>query len=259
MFLPSLMSRRFINVILSIAFTTGWLHAAPYGPDGMATEWTQPDGTKLSLRVFGDEFYGRTETLDGYTVVFDPATKSYFYADVSADGQELVATGVAAWQGQSPSLGPRQTSGHPPAVKKGQGRRPLPGMGRRPPETSQRWSELKAQRKAYDEAVQAAKSEGGPMPAPPSFTTIGEKVGLTLLIDFSDAPGTIPQANVIDYCNGDNYTGYSNNGSVKKYYQDNSNNLLTYTNTVTAYIRMAQPKSYYNDTTVDCGVARHAC
>ena len=40
---------------------------------------------------------------------------------------------------------------------------------------------------------------------------------------------------------------------MKQYYQDVSDGLLTYTNIVTAYIRMTQPKSYYNDTSKDCG------
>ena len=113
----------------------------------------------------------------------------------------------------------------------------------------QRWNALKAAAAQYN----GPTGENGPQPAPPPFTTTGLKVGLTLLIDFSDDPATIPQADIIDFCNGDNYTGYGNNGSVKKYFYDNSNGLLTYTNVVTIYIRVPQPKTYYNDTTKDGG------
>lgn len=74
----------------------GGLHAAPCGPDGMEIEWTQPDGSTISLRVFGDEFYGRTETLDGFTVVFDPATKTCHHAIMSPDRNEFASTGKAA-------------------------------------------------------------------------------------------------------------------------------------------------------------------
>ena len=63
----------------------------------------------------------------------------------------------------------------------------------------------------------------------------------------------MPQAQIVDFCNGDAFTNFSNNGSVKRYFQDNSNALLTYTNIVTAYIRMVQPKTYYNDTSKGCG------
>ena len=77
-----------------------------------------------------------------------------------------------------------------------------------------------------------------------------------LLIDFDDDPATVPQAEIINFCNGDSYTGFGNNGSVKKYYLDNSNGALTYSNVVTVYIRVPNslhPKSWYDDTSKDCG------
>ena len=69
---------------------------APYPREGKATEFVQPGGVRLSLRVFGDEFYARTETKDGYTVVFNPADKTYYYAQLGADGESLVPSKVAA-------------------------------------------------------------------------------------------------------------------------------------------------------------------
>ena len=241
-----------LAISLAALFSTSALHGAPYGSEGMAIEWKQPNGSKFSLRVFGDEFHGRTETVDGYSVVFDPDTRTYFYANVSPNGEDLVSTGLALGAGDPATLGlARHISIKPEAAR-------AKALTRfeewdELTENSQRWSELKAQGKAFDDAAAQATESGGPLRAPPSFTTIGNKAGLTLLIDFSDDPATIPQANIIEYCNGDNYTGYGNNGSVKEYFRDNSKNLLTYTNTVTAYIRMAQPKSYYNDTTLDAG------
>lgn len=82
MFLPFVKPHVFLKVSLALALMTGALHAAPYGPEGRATVWTQPDGTKLSLRVFGDEFYAHTETDDGYTVVLDRETKTYHSVDL---------------------------------------------------------------------------------------------------------------------------------------------------------------------------------
>ena len=89
-----------------------------------------------------------------------------------------------------------------------------------------------------------------------ALTAVGLKIGLTLLIDFDDDPATVPQAEIVNFCNGDNYTGFGNNGSVKKYYLDNSNGALTYSNVVTVYIRIPNslhPKSWYDDTSQDCG------
>ena len=238
--------RQLVCIMPLLAAARIW--AAPYGPEGAATEFTQPDGSVLALRVFGDDFHARTETADGYTVAFDAAEKAYYYATVSADGTQLLRTETRVAPGEQPPAGLAKHLDIDPAVAKAQ------AIARHQEwdaatGNSATWSAIKAQRQAIEQAA----ADGGPAMAPPSFTTLGSKVGLTLLIDFSDDPATIPQASIIDFCNGDNYTGYGNNGSVKKYYQDNSNNLLTYTNTVTAYIRMAQPKTYYNNTSISCG------
>jgi len=61
--------------------------AAPFAEN---IPYTQPDGTSIVLFGQGDEFYADFETLDGYTVVFNPQTKAYEYADLSADGNELL-------------------------------------------------------------------------------------------------------------------------------------------------------------------------
>lgn len=68
------------------------LWAAPM--EGMESTYGQPDGTVITLRFYGDEFYAWAETLDGYTVIFDTATKSHYYATLSSDGNEFVSTGV---------------------------------------------------------------------------------------------------------------------------------------------------------------------
>ena len=52
----------------------------------------QPGGAPVQLVVFGDEFYARYETLDGYTVVFDTVLGRYCYAAVA--GGRFISTGV---------------------------------------------------------------------------------------------------------------------------------------------------------------------
>jgi M6 family metalloprotease-like protein/uncharacterized repeat protein (TIGR02543 family) len=253
-----------IYLVCFYLFSPILLHAAPYGPEGMPIEFTQPDGTLLKLRVFGDEFYGRTETEDGFTVVFNPATNSYDLATVSKDGKELVSTKVKAGKGNPKALGLSKRLDISPESRRAKARAKFEEWDK-VTGNSKRWAEIKAAMEAEDaKKLAGAQMEGdgsssgtgddGPSQAPPSFTTTGTKIGLTLLIDFPDAVATIPQATIVDFCNGDNYTGNGNNGSVKKYFQDNSNGLLTYTNVVTAYVRMAQPKSYYNNIAVDNGV-----
>lgn len=53
---------------------------------------TQPDGTELNLFASGDEYYNWLHDANGYTVIQDPDTAYYVYADL-ADG-ELVPTAL---------------------------------------------------------------------------------------------------------------------------------------------------------------------
>ena len=290
--------RHFISCLVSqatlgILLTTGGLHAAPYGPGGMETEWTQPDGSKLSLRVFGDEFYARTETVDGYTVVFDPATKAYHYATLSPGGNEFASTGKSVGKADPKALGLGKRIEINPASRAVKARKNHDAQ-EAVVKQEERWEAVKAASRNYESFKKEVRKQekagkkgfviplgtvfpdseipstppvvspapdktvapGDPpiAPAPPSFTLSGNVVGLTILIDFSDVPGTVvTQAQVDDYCNKPNYTGFSNAGSIYDYFFIQSGGKLRYNNTVTYYVRVPQPKSYYNVTTTDAG------
>jgi len=227
----------------------GGLHAAPFA---QKIDFTQPDGTAITLWGEGDDFSAVFETLDGYTVVFDAPAKTYYYARVSDDGTSLVSTGLAVGKKFDPKkLG---LTPHLRITAEARREQALARYRKWDQDTllSERWKAVKAAR----QQAAAAAAVGDAALSPPGFTTLGHKMGLCLLIDFDDDPATIPQAQIVDFCNADNYTGFGNNGSVKKYFQDNSNNLLIYSNTVTAYIRIPNslhPKSWYNDTSKGAG------
>jgi M6 family metalloprotease-like protein/uncharacterized repeat protein (TIGR01451 family) len=230
-------------VVLAAAFAclTG-LQAAPFNK---TISYKQPDGTVIQLHGWGDEFQAIFETLDGYTVVFDQTAKAYCYAQVDSTGQ-LISSGVQVQQESPASLGLVKHQRVSDALRKQQ------AVAR-----WQKWEngmQIEAQWAARKTALAAIIATNGSIAnSPPTATTTGVKVGLTLLIDFSDDPATVPQADIIDFLNGDFYNGYGNNGSVKSYYQDVSAGLLTYTNVVTVYVRVPQPKTYYNDITKDNG------
>lgn len=233
---------------MGILLAVGGASAAPYGPTGKVLFRTQPDGQKIELRVLGDEHYARTETTDGYTVVRDKTTGAYHYAKRAEDGKTLVPTKMAVGAGNPATLGvaPHTDIDADAAAKLARSRQ---ARWESAMNIRSRWSALKALANAADRP----RRENGPAMAPASFPTVGSKVGLTLLIDFSDSPATISQPVINDFCNGENFTAYGNNGSVMKYYYENSNGNLTYTNVVTAYIRVPHPKRYYDDNTKDAG------
>lgn len=49
--------------------------------------WDQPDGTRITVRLFGDEHGHFAETMDGYTVVRSADGDAWMYAEKAADGQ----------------------------------------------------------------------------------------------------------------------------------------------------------------------------
>lgn len=238
--------RRGIVVIAALAVLLAVVSGLRAAPFAKTISFTQPDGTSIELWGKGDEFYANFETLDGYTVVFDQTLKAYCYAELAADESQFVSTGVQVHQGNPEALGLSQhlRLGSEAVRRQVQKRYALWDAAT---ETSQRWSQLKTARRA---------AESGMTVVPLTSVTTGTKVGLCLLIDFDDDPATVPQAEIVDFCNGDNYTSYGNNGSVKKYFQDNSGGWLTYSNVVTIYLRIPNslhPESYYNDTSRNCG------
>ena len=186
------------------------LSAAPFAD---YIEFTQPDNTPITLWGEGDEFHADFETTTGYTVVFDSQQKAYFYAKRSSDGKNLLSTGVLAHH-QAPHGLAQHARINPDAAKaKARAKRK---QWESDVELPERWSRLKAQFLG----AEVTTDEPGPALSPPSSTTVGTKVGLTLLIDFSDAPATFPQSSFETFLNGDAYTENGNNGSVKKYFSD---------------------------------------
>lgn len=209
-------------------------------------EFTQPGGAVVRIHGSGDEFSARFETAEGYTVVFDKALRAYCYARQDTTSGGLVSTGVPAHEPAPADLQPgvRMSVSARQAMIAERYETWEAGMQTRP-----RWEALKQTARLH----YTPRDPNGPQYEPPPFETVGLKVGLTMLIDFSDVAGTIPQAEVVNFLNGDNYTGFGNNGSVKEYFYDNSGGLLTYTNVATIYVRAPQPKSFYADVTKDAG------
>src|SRR5262249_928043 len=155
----------------------------------------------------------------GYTVVFVPESKAYYYAKLSPQGSELVSSGLEAGKGDPAALGLVPHLRIAAELARGQTRQKRQGGGS-PLQSRGRWSALKTRATAGTREAKVLRY--GP--------TVGNKCGLTLLVDFDDTPGTLSRAAVVDFLNGDNYKINGNNGSVKEYYADVSRGKLIYTN-----------------------------
>jgi M6 family metalloprotease-like protein len=189
----------------------------------------QPDGSYVDVRIWGDEYYGVTESLDGYTLVRDPQTYFLCYARLTGDHNDLVSTGTRVGTAEPRDLGlTRHLRINPDAA-------------------SAKALAARAEWLAREVRILGGRGESrGP--------TTGNVQGICLIVDFEDDVGAIPPASVYNYCNQVGFTGYFNNGSVRDYYYDVSDGMLTYTNYVpAAYYRAAHPKSYYTDPLISYG------
>jgi len=248
--------------IVSCVLALGSALAAPYPQDGLPTQWVQPDGTNLKLRVFGDEFYARTTTEDGHTVVFSAADKTYYYAASGADGSSVGSSGVRA--DRPPPFGLakhlKEARGTAAAVREA-------NIRKFTPDRAGNWAaRVKAAqlRRARDSGPAPAPAPGegpndGPTPAPnggPLGAPIsGAKVGLLLLVQFPDDPATVavdpmnfpaPRSKMVRYSNETGYTDDGNTGSIRDYFFDQSNGQLTHTQVVSTIVTLPHPRNYYN-------------
>jgi hypothetical protein len=69
---------------------------------GEILDFSQENGPEVKLRVFGDEFYARHETEDGYTVIYDESLGKFVYA-ILKDGR-FVSSGLDISSRPPPAL-----------------------------------------------------------------------------------------------------------------------------------------------------------
>ena len=207
--------------------------------------FTQPDGTQFQVRGWGDQHYAVFETMDGYTVTKNPATGFFEIAQVSNDGTVLEPASVprGSLDGARAPVQPGLRINREAARAHGMAGALRMG-GRR----------CDQRREQHRNLTRAARTLRGPLMAPPQRQTVGDYVGLCLLIDFPDEPGTIDSDEVSNFCNQQGYSGFGNNGSVFDYFFDNSIGRCRYTNIVTEYYRAQHPKSHYTDPSIAQGV-----
>ncbi|MCL6589268.1 MAG: M6 family metalloprotease domain-containing protein [Firmicutes bacterium] len=218
-----------VMMILLLA-VANMVWAAPY--NGEIFKFKQPDGSFVQAKIYGDEYYQRAESLDGYTICRDK-NGWLCYAVLNADGSEFVSSGVI-YRGDVNSDPPLKNQ----KIQKG----------------------LKLNKKFIMEKVnknrrllnpEAGSTGTGVMnasaiaPAPAVVT--GQIKGLALLINFPDQTSSISKTEIDNMLNQTGYTGYSNNGSVRDYFYSVSGGQVTYTNYVAGFYTAKNPKSYYTD------------
>jgi len=213
---------------------------------GKEFTFTQPDGSQIKVKGWGNQHEAVFETFDGYTIVKDPTTGFYQYANLSDDKNYLEPTGVKVGLVDPEILGLVKHLRVSKNAAREMSFRPYLRMG-----SKSRWEERRESAKL---SQQRAMLTPGLFSAPPREEKKGEYVGLCILIQFPDVPGNIPQSEVEDFCNKKDYDGFGNNGSVYDYFFDVSRGKLKYTNVVTSYYTAKNPKAYYSNPNIPNGM-----
>jgi M6 family metalloprotease-like protein len=240
----------YLSILL--AGCVGYASAAPYGPNGREIKWTQPSGEKLKLRVYGDEYYARTETLDGHSVVYNPKDGAYHYAKLSSNSNELIPSGTKA-----DGAPPANTDKHLDLPKSVIRSKVKANHVKFDGDRQKRWN-------ARVEANQFLNTmmKDGPVAGPEAAKAkikaapvIGNKKGLTILAEFPDDSSTgandpinfaTSRAKMVRFCNEVGYNEDGNTGSIRDFFSDQSGGKLNYTQVVTEVIKMPKARNYYN-------------
>lgn len=195
------MKKFLLSIAVALAASIQGL-AIPALPTPFAV--TQPDGTQLTVRLHGDEYYNYYTTLDGYTVVKNDAGY-YVYAQKS--GGMLAPTAVVARQQAERSAADQAL---------------LATLGKNLIDDSRTTASRKA-RAQRDRAMKASRFD------------YSKFRGLVVLVQFNDCK--FSRSDAADFydkmINQENYTGYTNEdgsvssygsftGSVRDYFRTNS-------------------------------------
>ncbi|MDD5021664.1 MAG: M6 family metalloprotease domain-containing protein [Endomicrobiaceae bacterium] len=182
-----------------------------------AIELIQPDGSKINVRLFGDEFYHWYEDSEGYTILKDASSGKWVYAEKNSNG----------------SLSPSQY----PVDKISPGSLKI----KKSMKDDILLSNAKRKAKSFSTSILQKTLSTGFQRA----SVTGAKANLVILVNFNDRYFTIPQSNFEDLLNGANYTYDGAKGSLKEYYNEVSYGKFTFDSVVTATVTIPNNYRYY--------------
>lgn len=227
--------KKLFSLLLFLVVGMHLLLAAPR--NGEVQEFEQPDGSVVQVKLFGDDFYLRAESLDGYTLIRDEETEWICYAQLSVSKNELISTGI-------------HYTGEPYGVSISSFRISFQlekhldlDRSRIEVQRIQNQDALKENTHLdHQNIYKSSAANGSEQHATPTNHVIGNYKGICILVDFSDAPAVWDKSTIEQMMNGDNFQVNGNYSSVKKYFEDVSGGLVEYENVVFGYFRA--PKSF---------------
>lgn len=173
---------------------------------------TQPDGSKITLKAFGNEAIHYLETNQGFTVLKNAA--GYFEYATTDEKGNLTTSGVLARNGQLQKTGT-------PHLR-----------------YSQEQQSMMMQLFEQTHGTEKALGKAGQNPFPPT----GVRKLIVILVEYPDLRATLPKSNFEMLLNQPNYNG---TGSFRDYYLATSNGKLEVNSTVYGWVMAANNYQYY--------------
>ena len=204
-------------MVLALVCSLTWVNnavAAPAYP--YPIQFTQSDGTIITITLKGDEVVHWAETSDGYSILFN-ANGDYEYAMHDSKG-DLVPSGILVKEQPSVLLSQNILFG---SIQKG---------------LTYSDSQISIMKKIRD--IQQAESAK-------AFPTTGNRKLVCLLVGFKDKAFTKTKTDIQNLFNQVGYSAGGASGSVKDYYLENSWNQFNLTVDVFGPFTASQNMSYY--------------
>ncbi|AAK76811.1 M6 family metalloprotease-like protein [Clostridium acetobutylicum] len=233
------------TIAAAIVLTIGTgVHAAPIY--NQKHELVQPDGSKVEVKITGDEYYQQIESMDGYTLCRDK-NGWICYAQLNGDKTDYISTGAVykdnTLNDMKLSIKSDNTAGIKNKLQK--------HLEIKKDAIEKKADAVRQKLHAMDYSPKEIKKNSnninGLLESKVKASNISNVNGLAVLVDFPDKKSDIPKADIENFFNGVNYTGYGNNGSIRDFYYDVSGGKLTYTNSVIGFYTAKHPKFYYDD------------
>lgn len=240
--------------VLLILFITKNLIAAP--SFGKQYQFQQPDGSSVPVMVWGDEYFQHVESLDGIPLARNKQGWICI-AKLNADSSAYIATSQIYKPTTNYQAAPKQ-SDHPKYQQETRTHNKAPFVAKKHRDVVIQRNQQKINPSvSYQPAPSTTTTVQTPShfsPAPPEpdarLFRNGTIRALTILVDFSDQPATMPKAELDSLYNQIGYTKYGNNGSVRDYFRDVSRNKIDLQWDFVGYVRAPKPKWYYDNPTM---------
>jgi len=212
-----------IVLVISICGTALGITANP-----LPIEKTQPDGSKIKLKIRGDERFHWFEDTKGYPVI--RKNKEFFYAQPDSAGR-FIATGHKVGKVNPAALG---------LTKNIRPVKDTPALFERkiPP----------AKANSINGPALLPPGESGPSGAPARVPAAGTVKNLVILCKFSDhviGTHTRPPADYDVLFNNVGTDPLAPTGSVRDFYYENSYSQMTLNSTIIGWVDLPQTEAYY--------------